>query len=87
MKLTAASSAFKVANTTGADADLRFRLDYINKYRNNLQTGLNKDPITTANKVGVFQTTPLNISILKNPMNAEDFNNHAAKELECKSYF
>jgi hypothetical protein len=80
---SAASSAFKVANTTGANADLRFRLDYINKYKNNLQTGLNKDPITTANKVGVFQTTPLNISdFLKNPMNAEDFNNHAAERVK-----
>lgn len=75
----AATTANRLANKKGADQDLLFRLDYINKYKNNLQTDLNKDPIETANKVGTFETNPLNISdFLNNPYNIEEFSQNVA---------
>jgi len=75
----AATTANRLANQKGADQNLLFRLDYINKYKNNLQTDLNKDPIETANKVGTFETNPLNISdFLNNPYNIEEFSQNVA---------
>jgi len=75
----AATTANRLANKKGANQDLLFRLDYINKYKNNLQTDLNKDPIETANKVGTFETNPLNISdFLNNPYNIEEFSQNVA---------
>lgn len=74
----AISTANRMANQKGADADLLFRLDYMTKYKNNLESDLNKDPIATANKIGTFETNPLNISeFLQNPYNTEEFSQNA----------
>jgi len=75
----AATTANRLANQKGADQDLLFRLDYINKYKNNLETNLNKDPIETANKIGTFETNPLNVSdFLRDPYNIEEFSQNVA---------
>lgn len=64
----------RLSNTKGADPDLIFELNYIEKYKNNLESGLRKDPIQTANDIGTFETNPLNIdSFLKNPYQNEEF--------------
>ena len=75
----AQTTANRLANKKGADQNLIFRLDYITKYKNNLESNLNKDPIETANKIGTFETNPLNISdFLKNPYNVEEFSQNVS---------
>lgn len=76
------ATAKRIANTQGADPDLIFRQEYIEKYKNNLEAGLRKDPIQTANDIGTFETNPLNIdSFLKNPYQNEEFVQNVRKRV------
>ena len=79
----AQTTANRLANKKGADQNLIFRLDYITKYKNNLESNLNKDPINTANKIGTFETNPLNISdFLRNPYDLDEFKNNVKTRIQ-----
>ncbi len=79
----AQTTANRLANKKGADQDLIFRLDYITKYKNNLESDLKKDPISTANKIGTFETNPLNISdFLRNPYDLDEFKNNVKTRIQ-----
>lgn len=79
----AQTTANRLANQKGADQDLIFRLDYITKYKNNLESNLKKDPITTANKIGTFETNPLNVSdFLRNPFDTTEFVSNVSTRIQ-----